>query len=1216
MKLATIIGIILLIGMAFGFFLISLTDVSARTLEEQYDYQGDNARFKVNYSLFDSENFTGTRANFTTNLTVQDTGFFSKIGSLINKVSQIFAREITVTDRIYLDANQEHWISSNASEVYNGDGLSEETFFLFHNESHSEGTIGFILATVNRTMIWAQVGKNNSAGGLGNSWMILPNNLSLGFLNDDGRVNMTSLTDCVLAISSLGQTVRIACDTLDTGADLFVQDDIQLGGKLFTREGIRSEGDVEFFMEGFDFDIFNGSIHVRTPRLETIGREVGDNVTFFDNDFNDGTLQNFVQITSTPVITREWTVVSSVNCLDDQCPRSQGGNAATERIMEANISTMNFNLMVLNFSLSTVNIESPDLLNVTVNNNVGSGDVQVFAISSVTAIQNVSVSLPSSMDNRSVVSLRYIFSATITNEEAYADEIMLTGFSNASTTMEIIRLDTEILLGDGSQRIFWNDSVKTLELPGNVSFVNVVEVNLTITDSITLDGITITNWNQTAINIFNQDLNITSLVKFAEVNITGNLNVSGDLIANPYLIGADGEMSLTRNGNDLTLEFELSDADTNTFIIQAGAEQFATIGAGSTGGLPGDSDWGSSGGNTLITGQGFASGFWNVDNGINFNSTPTDVEVAMRISQFNVNNQVLKIEGGTATTITSPLSIVNDNTNLFLPTRLLDVRGAANFSSTIYINNGTDVSTIGGSANETNRMQNITTYNCPANQVATGFQDNGTIICTANNPFDQTLNIGDSVTFDTVELVGIDFLPDADQVLFNDGKDFWIDISQADENLGTLFIVDGGDNILSYGSQTRSGGVKDLDLGSGVGTTMNLLAGNTNASGGWNFTDYISCTLKTDGTGNMLCGTDNAGVSGNIFNQDLNTTNFVEFFQVNATNWDNVSITETQVNDLVHTGNETVRMQNLTTYGCQGTNKVKSIANNGTVECGVDVDTISDFNLADFQASFNLNQTNIFDQVLNISSSVSFSNLDITGNAFSLGDGSAGDPTITFDSGNDGTIKWEEDGQDFEMNGDLDLTGVLRALGSQSRFGTLDSIAGNVRALAAGSGNTGGALQVDTNAAHDTTISAFFFQAFQDDLFIGPNTDADALEYDGGTDIWRFNNPNGVISAGSIGTTAQTMNLGSGDTTFVLTSNVVVLTGFGGTNTLATITGAKSGQLLTIIFVDGLVTLTDNDAHTANTFDLTGDITGADDAVIQLIFDGISWYQVSAVSTN
>ena len=51
-----------------------------------------------------------------------------------------------------------------------------------------------------------------------------------------------------------------------------------------------------------------------------------------------------------------------------------------------------------------------------------------------------------------------------------------------------------------------------------------------------------------------------------------------------------------------------------------------------------------------------------------------------------------------------------------------------------------------------------------------------------------------------------------------------------------------------------------------------------------------------------------------------------------------------------------------------------------------------------------------------------------------------------------------------------------------------------------------------------------------------------------------------------------------------------------------------------LVFVDGNVTITDTDAHTANTVDLAGvatDLTSADDTTLLLFFDGTSWYEVS-----
>lgn len=101
---------------------------------------------------------------------------------------------------------------------------------------------------------------------------------------------------------------------------------------------------------------------------------------------------------------------------------------------------------------------------------------------------------------------------------------------------------------------------------------------------------------------------------------------------------------------------------------------------------------------------------------------------------------------------------------------------------------------------------------------------------------------------------------------------------------------------------------------------------------------------------------------------------------------------------------------------------------------------------------------------------------------------------------------------------------------------------------------------------------------------------------------------------GSYGNTAQqTSTLAAAATTLALTKNVLTVTGDGGGNTLATLTGGVVGTY-TLIFVDALVTITDTDAHTANTIDLVGtatNLTSADDLVLQVVFDGTSFYEVS-----
>lgn len=103
---------------------------------------------------------------------------------------------------------------------------------------------------------------------------------------------------------------------------------------------------------------------------------------------------------------------------------------------------------------------------------------------------------------------------------------------------------------------------------------------------------------------------------------------------------------------------------------------------------------------------------------------------------------------------------------------------------------------------------------------------------------------------------------------------------------------------------------------------------------------------------------------------------------------------------------------------------------------------------------------------------------------------------------------------------------------------------------------------------------------------------------------------------GAVSSSNEAVLCGGGAVTFAVDSNCVTLTGDVGANVITTITGGNSGQILTLIFVDNLVTLNDDNAHNIDSMDLTGNLNPAADTVLQLIFNGASWFQVSAPSVN
>jgi len=98
---------------------------------------------------------------------------------------------------------------------------------------------------------------------------------------------------------------------------------------------------------------------------------------------------------------------------------------------------------------------------------------------------------------------------------------------------------------------------------------------------------------------------------------------------------------------------------------------------------------------------------------------------------------------------------------------------------------------------------------------------------------------------------------------------------------------------------------------------------------------------------------------------------------------------------------------------------------------------------------------------------------------------------------------------------------------------------------------------------------------------------------------------------GRLASTLTNVTVAGSATTFAVASNVVKVTGDVGGNTVATITGGLSGQLLTLIFVDTLVTITDTAAATANTVNLSGAFTSAANTTLTLVFDGNKWFETS-----
>lgn len=121
------------------------------------------------------------------------------------------------------------------------------------------------------------------------------------------------------------------------------------------------------------------------------------------------------------------------------------------------------------------------------------------------------------------------------------------------------------------------------------------------------------------------------------------------------------------------------------------------------------------------------------------------------------------------------------------------------------------------------------------------------------------------------------------------------------------------------------------------------------------------------------------------------------------------------------------------------------------------------------------------------------------------------------------------------------------------------------------------------------------------------DTVIDAIEARSGTGAVGDEN----LAANRITRTRTDTTLGVGAITFAVVGEYMQITGDGAGNTVATITGGAIGQILILVFVDGLVTITDDATGNNNTVNLSAAFTGNANDIMMLISDGTSWREVS-----
>lgn len=194
----------------------------------------------------------------------------------------------------------------------------------------------------------------------------------------------------------------------------------------------------------------------------------------------------------------------------------------------------------------------------------------------------------------------------------------------------------------------------------------------------------------------------------------------------------------------------------------------------------------------------------------------------------------------------------------------------------------------------------------------------------------------------------------------------------------------------------------------------------------------------------------------------------------------------------------------------------------------------------------------------------------------------------------DGTSGQAPDYRIWDSTGDLVFRTYFGSFGSVSNWANLSA---NTRATVAIDSGDEGYLTL-INSSNQEAIHADAGDGIQtDDLGISVRASVGSGTHRGG-----------ISSAGVAYGNNQAVTLGAAATTFAATSNFITLTGDGGGNNLATITGLPGPCLVSIVCTDSNVTFVDNNSHTANTFDLPSNIPGADDQTFLFHYDGTSFY--------
>ncbi len=356
--------------------------------------------------------------------------------------------------------------------------------------TNTDGELEYVAAT--------QTGLNNSGSFVRNSFGVWSTRL----YNIIQKENLTFLHDMVQRWITIGITPLLHYDSNLTGASLAVEFAIETQ-KVVIHDDIGNgqligEGEFTWLArDNTDMEFLDGNgILISKEVIKEFGFSIGDSIVSLSANFDSETLEPFVQTTGGGILV-DWSLSLSELCHSRECASALGGTGSPLRSMQSNFSSIDQDNLNLSFWLTTVQ-SSPDIFTVEVNNNVGSGDITVFTSSATFTDEFQSVILPSSMDNKSIVTVIFNFQGNNPSQDAvYVDEVLVVGNATVSTLANVTVQDGSSKYGDGTCGIglFAEDGHQDLNITcdninliGDVTAISITEVTLNITDSITVQN--------------------------------------------------------------------------------------------------------------------------------------------------------------------------------------------------------------------------------------------------------------------------------------------------------------------------------------------------------------------------------------------------------------------------------------------------------------------------------------------------------------------------------------------------------------------------------------------------------------------------------------------------------------------------------------------------------------------------------------------------------